>query len=94
MFQDIIAVYPDNCRGCRRCEMACAWLGQSAANPRMAAIRVWKIEDSGKDYPVLGQQCLDTFCGKELPGQAGSKVPACVASCLFGALKINREATE
>lgn len=93
MLQDLITVHPEYCRGCRRCEMACAWWGQSAANPRMAAIRVWKVEEEGKDYPVLSQQCLDAFCGKELPGRAGGKVPACVASCLFGALETTGEVT-
>ncbi|TYO95336.1 hypothetical protein [Desulfallas thermosapovorans] len=86
--QNRIIIHPENCRGCRRCEMACAWTDQGLVNPRLAGIRIWKLEDEGKDYPVFNQLCLDSFCGKELPEERGSGVPACVGSCLFNALEM------
>lgn len=82
-----IVVKPENCRGCRRCELACSWTTDGFSNPRMAGIRITKLEDKGKDYPVLNQQCEDNFCGKILPWQDPTlRVPRCVATCLFEAL--------
>ncbi|MBF7081726.1 hypothetical protein IT084_01855 [Desulfallas sp. Bu1-1] len=88
MLQNRIVTHPEKCRGCRRCEMACSWTDQGLMNPRLAGIRIWKLEDEGKDYPVLNQQCLDNFCGKELREQKNTGIPACVGSCLFGALEM------
>ena len=81
MLQDRIITHPEKCRGCRRCEMACAWTDQGLINPRLAGIRIWKLEEEGKDYPVLNQQCLDKFCGKELPGQRARGIQIGRASC-------------
>jgi Fe-S-cluster-containing dehydrogenase component len=84
-----IVIHEDQCRGCRRCEMACSWQESGASNPRLAGIRIWKEEERGKDYPVLNQQCGETFCGREEPwSPKGSRVPRCVAVCLFGALEM------
>ena len=81
-----IHVDQEKCRGCRRCEVACSWKAGGSINPRLAGIHVWKDEESGKDYPVVNQQCMDRFCGKEHPARRGGGVPLCVATCLFGAL--------
>lgn len=81
-----LLVYPEKCRGCRRCEMACSWKPEGLTNPRMAGIKIYKLEDQGKDLPVFNQTCLDQFCGKEHPGKTGSGIPICVSTCIFGAL--------
>jgi len=83
-----ITVHPEKCRGCRRCEMACAWNPNGLTNPRMAGISIWKTESQGKDLPVFNQTCLDQFCGKEHPDKPGSGIPLCVSTCLFGALTV------
>ncbi|MDW7674239.1 MAG: hypothetical protein SCK28_06875 [Bacillota bacterium] len=80
----------NKCRGCRRCEMACSWTGSGATNPRMAGIKIKKIEEEGKDYPMLSQTCYDDFCGKEHLKDRGKKIPLCVSTCIFGAITIQR----
>lgn len=87
-----IVVRNENCRGCRRCEMACSWQPSGVCNPRSAGIRIWKEEEQGRDYPVLNQECTATFCGREEPwSPQGSGIPRCVAVCLFGALELSQE---
>ncbi|MTI82645.1 MAG: hypothetical protein FH756_01845 [Firmicutes bacterium] len=91
----MIEVFPEKCRGCRRCEVACSWdASLGTVNPRMAGIRIMKLEEEGKDYPVLNQQCLDQFCGKVSPGRGAEEEPLCVSTCLFGALKIAEEVSK
>jgi Fe-S-cluster-containing hydrogenase component 2 len=87
-----IEVREERCRGCRRCEMACSWQENGVCNPKLAGIRIWKEEERGRDYPVLNQQCSESFCGREEPwSPRGSGVPRCVAVCLFGALELAQE---
>lgn len=88
-----IEVYPENCRGCRRCEVSCSWTRYGTSNPRLSGIRIWKIEEEGKDYPVFNQQCLDSFCGKTHPERKRDDEPLCVTSCLFGGIKMAPEVT-
>lgn len=87
----LIEVSPENCRGCRRCEIACSWQDFGPLNPRLAGIHILKLDNSGIDYPSLNAHCLDRFCGKTLPGSVESTLPACVSACLFDALKLNQE---
>ncbi|MCL6611739.1 MAG: hypothetical protein K6T66_09405 [Peptococcaceae bacterium] len=89
-----IEVHPENCRGCRRCEVACSWTEYGTVNPRLAGIRIWKLEEEGKVYPVFNQTCLDRFCGKADPGKKMDDEPLCVTSCLFGGIKMAREVSE
>lgn len=86
-----IEICPENCRGCRRCEMACSWTGYGTVNPRLAGIRIWKLEEEGKDYPVFNQLCLDKFCGKADPRRKREDEPLCVTSCLFGGIRMTGE---
>lgn len=82
-----IVINEEKCRGCRRCEVACSWTEDGYSNPRLAGIKVMRLEDKGKDFPTITQQCLEKFCGKLHPWQPrDSEVPRCVATCLFGAL--------
>lgn len=86
-----IQVNPDNCRGCRRCEVACSWSADGLSNPRLAGIHIMKLEEKGKDYPVLNHQCEEAFCGKTLPWlDPAEEIPRCVATCLFGALVMEK----
>lgn len=86
-----IVVHQEKCRGCRRCEIACSWTAAGITNPRLAGLRIWKAEESGRDIPQLSQLCLDQFCGKEHPNRQGSGIPLCVSTCLFGALTMEEE---
>jgi len=61
-----IRINADNCRGCRRCEVACSWHGPGPLNPRLAGIRIMKLEEGAKDQPVINMECLEHFCGKQI----------------------------
>jgi Fe-S-cluster-containing dehydrogenase component len=84
-----IKIVPENCRGCRRCQVACSSHDPGPLNPRLAGIQILRLEDEGGDYPVLNMECQERFCGKASPGD---RKPACVTACLFGTLEmIERE---
>ncbi|MFW6054302.1 MAG: hypothetical protein ACOC9D_00245 [Thermodesulfobacteriota bacterium] len=87
----LILITPENCRGCRRCEIACSWQDPGPLNPRLAGIHIMKLDNGGIDYPVINDSCQDRFCGKASPGNSGRNIPTCVGACLFEALTINQE---
>ena len=86
-----ILINQEKCRGCRSCEVACAWRDSGPFNPRLAGINIMKLENEGIDYPVINTECQENFCGKVSPGRTREYEPACVTACLFGALEINPE---
>ena len=74
-----IESHPENCTGCRRCQLACSDLHTKTFNPSMARIRV----------KMVGTQCSITFI------QECEECGICVDDCFFGSLqKIPREGTE
>lgn len=81
-----IKINSDNCRGCRRCEMACSWQENGMINPKNAGIKIHILDEVGKHLPVLNQQCYEAFCGKEPKEVAGQGIPSCVFACAFDAL--------
>jgi Fe-S-cluster-containing dehydrogenase component len=83
-----IKTIPENCRGCRRCQVACSWNDPGPLNPRLAGIHILRLNQGGIDYPVINQECLERFCGKTTPGKEEALEPACVGACLFGALEM------
>lgn len=87
----LILVNPENCRGCRSCEVACAWRNKGAFNPRLSGIHIMKLDNAGMDYPVLSSECLEWFCGKQAPQASRAYEPACVTACQFQALRLNPE---
>ena len=86
-----IKIIPENCRGCRRCELNCSWHDRGPLNPRLAGIHILKLDEGGIDYPVLNRECLENFCGKIDPRRKVEGEPACVSACLFGALQMMQE---
>ena len=83
-----IKIKPENCRGCRRCQVACSWHDPGPLNPRFAGINILRLDDGGMDYPMINMECLERFCGKQDPRTKNALEPACVSACLFGALEI------
>ena len=72
-----IKIIPENCRGCRRCEVACSWHDPGPLNPRLAGIQIMKLDEGGSDYPVINMECLERFCGKTRSpeqNQAGARM--------------------
>jgi len=83
-----IKIIPENCRGCRRCEVGCSWHDSGPLNPRLAGIHIMKLDEGATDYPVINKECLEKFCGKTGPRRKNEMEPACVSACLFGALQM------
>ncbi len=86
-----IKIIPENCRGCRRCQVACSWHDPGPLNPRLAGIQIMKLDEGGCDYPVINMECLERFCGKAHPRNQTKQEPACVSACLFGALQMSEK---
>jgi len=84
-----IRIIPENCRGCRRCQVACSSHDPGPLNPRLAGIQILQLEDEGGSYPMINMECLERFCGKTHPGNTERK-PACVGACLFGTLEMTQ----
>jgi Fe-S-cluster-containing dehydrogenase component len=83
-----IKITPENCRGCRRCQLACSSHDAGPLNPRLAGIQILRLDDESGEYPVINMECLEAFCGKAGTGKNTERKPACVAACLFGALEM------
>ena len=88
MARAMIKIVPENCRGCRRCQVACSSYDQGPLNPRLAGIQILRLEDESGDYPVLNIECQERSCGKVSARNGAAGKPACVAACLFGTLEM------
>ncbi len=82
-----IRIKPENCRGCRRCQVACASHDPGPLNPRLAGIDILKMDNGSEDHPVINMECMERFCGKQEVRKNHTFEPACVSACLFGALE-------
>ena len=71
-----LVVTPNLCTGCRTCELACAFAHSQNGKPGRS--RIYPLPAGKPDLytPVVCFQCED---------------PACVKSCLVGALSLNEE---
>jgi len=69
-------VTPNLCTGCRTCELACSFAHSHQGKPGKSRMVVLPSKHPDLWIPLACLQCED---------------PACVASCLVGALKLNPE---
>ncbi len=68
-----LAVIPENCSGCRLCELVCAIKHFGVNNPKKSAVRVLvSYPHPAVRMPIVCSQC---------------KVPVCADACPVGALK-------
>jgi len=70
-----IILYPDNCTGCRRCQLACSFQKTGKFQPDAAVIRIVFTETERR--VEIGADCRE--CG------------VCADSCLYGALEKRRK---
>ena len=59
--------FPNNCIGCRICELVCSFVHEQVINSEKSRIRVHKNERYGFNYPVTCIQCADPECAKVCP---------------------------
>jgi Fe-S-cluster-containing hydrogenase component 2 len=69
----MLAVIPENCSGCRICELVCAVEHFGVNNPKKSAVRVLVTYP----HPVVRMPVVCSQC----------KVPVCADACPVGALK-------
>jgi len=73
-----ISIFPENCTGCRICQMICSWLNEKSFQPLNAYIQVKSEEEKGIHFEIaLDQRCKK--CG------------LCASYCSIGALVKERE---
>lgn len=62
MRANLIEVNPDNCRGCRLCEMVCSLHHEQECSTTKSRIRILKDSDWAFDCPLLCIQCIEAPC--------------------------------
>ena len=86
MSQKIIIFNPDECGGCRTCEMVCSWSHNiGVIRPSLSRVHVLKEEKEGLNFAVFCQQCEVPPCVEACPVDAMSK------DKITGAILINEE---
>lgn len=71
-----LEIWPERCRGCRSCQLACSFARSSEYNPSLSCIDLERDLRTEKTAPGISTLCCD-LCG----GQ-----PACAAACTYGAI--------
>jgi Fe-S-cluster-containing dehydrogenase component len=71
-----IVIIPDNCRGCRSCQLACSFARHGVFNPSKSVIVMERDVETEHMAPViLPRSC--NLCGGD---------PACVKACPYEAM--------
>ncbi len=70
----VLALVPDRCTGCLRCELACSYAQTGAYQPSRSVIRVSPFEGFTSYAPYTCPQCAEGWC---------------MTACPVGAIRIN-----
>ena len=74
--QGYLTIWPELCRGCRSCQLACSFIRTKEYNPSTSCIVLERDLDTEKTAPMIKALCCD-LCGG---------LPACAAACSYGAI--------
>ena len=104
---NLLEVFPDTCRGCRLCEMACSFRHEWECSSAKSRIRILKDNEWAFDYPILCIQCAEAPCVDACPTTALSRDEAtgvveleaeacngcelCITACPIGALFLDKD---
>jgi carbon-monoxide dehydrogenase iron sulfur subunit len=70
----ILALHPEKCTGCLRCELACSYMQTGTFQPSKSVIRVSPLEGYTSYAPYTCTQCAEGWC---------------MTACPVGAIQIN-----
>jgi anaerobic carbon-monoxide dehydrogenase iron sulfur subunit len=70
----ILALHPEKCTGCLRCELACSYMQTGQFQPSKSVIRVSPFEGYTSYAPYTCTQCAEGWC---------------MTACPVGAIQIN-----
>jgi Fe-S-cluster-containing dehydrogenase component len=73
--EKVVIFNPDQCSGCRVCELVCSMEKHGEYNPKKSFIRIMANEETGVYIAILDYNC--DFCNK------------CIESCPLDALRIS-----
>jgi len=71
-----LVIWPDRCRGCRSCQLACSFARTKEFNPSESCITLERDVATERTAPTIQALCCN-LCG-------GS--PACAAACTYSAI--------
>jgi Fe-S-cluster-containing hydrogenase component 2 len=102
-----IVVHPENCTGCRLCELACSFEKSGAFSAAYSRIKVAAFDESASFIPLVCTQCDGAWCFKICPIAAVVRDPEskvfridnehcvgcrmCVMACPFGSATYDAE---
>lgn len=66
----LIRIVPENCSGCRLCEVTCSFTHFRNFSPELARIRIVKDEEFGHHLIVMCTHCADAPCIDVCPVEA------------------------
>lgn len=67
MTQKILLIDPEQCTGCRICELACSAYHERLFNPAKSRVHIIKWDEMALDIPMVCQQCAKPVCADVCP---------------------------
>lgn len=71
-----LVIRPEQCRGCRSCQLACSFARTEEYNPSLSCIELERNLETEKTSPLIRLLCCD-LCGGH---------PVCADACTYGAI--------
>lgn len=65
-----LVVDPQKCTGCQQCLIACSMQHQGNINPKLAMLKIIRLESQELDIPVICMACDNALCIKVCPMNA------------------------
>ena len=66
----VLALHPEKCTGCLRCELACSYMQTGLFQPSKSVIRVSPFEGYTSYAPYTCTQCAEGWCMTACPTEA------------------------